>query len=48
MTTSQYIISFLELAAVVGVIWLVFNENKIAEFEQKIFKKVFGGDQKQW
>jgi hypothetical protein len=46
MTTSQYIISFLELAAVVGVILLVFNENKIAVFEKRIFKKFFGGDPK--
>ena len=40
MTTNQYIISFLELAAVVGVIIALFNEQRIAQLEKRFFQKI--------
>jgi hypothetical protein len=40
MTTTQYIISFLELAAVAFTIWAVFNENKLIDFENKIVEVI--------
>jgi hypothetical protein len=36
MTTQQFIITLLELAAVAFVIWGAFNENKLIDFENKI------------
>lgn len=40
MTTNQYIISFLELAAVIFIIWGVFNEYKLITFEDRIKEKI--------
>lgn len=35
----MFILSLFELSMVILVFWGVFNEEKIAQFEQKIFKK---------
>jgi hypothetical protein len=40
MTTNQYIITFLELAAIVFIIWGVFNEYKLIAFEDRIKEKI--------
>jgi hypothetical protein len=34
------VITLLELAATAVIIWAAFNEEKIAEREQKLFKKI--------
>ena len=40
MTTSQYIITFFEMAGAAFVIWAVFNENKFIILEDKIKEKL--------
>ena len=40
MKTSDIILSFFELAAFVGVIWAIFNEYKLIDFEDKIKEKI--------
>lgn len=40
MTTSQYIISFLEIAGAAALIYYIFNEYKLIAFEDKLKEKI--------
>jgi translation elongation factor EF-4 len=46
MTTPHIIQSIIEIIIAAAIIAALFNENKIAAFEKRIFKKLFGGDLK--
>ena len=40
MTTGSFLITLLEIAGFIGLIWCIFHEDRLVAFEEKVFSAI--------